>query len=762
MRNPPRFALVPFLLTLALPLAASLVLAACDQQEDTGEDLDVMDAEPDVPADVGTTDAEEDTTVDSADDAAEEIAPDTVPDADADPPDVVRCEEGRRPVGDLCRKPFDRACFSDDNCRENERCTWGEGEDTARPGTCIYEFPAPVVCPGSPECEDGTGPLRVGFAAHAITPRGWELARPGYSEGANFWGQLRHFVGDVEDPSTFCDCGRDMVCPPGEEYDECYSVGEWTGPDADGTEGDGRMQGAWIAGFSNSKNATLCPEEWLGDACDGPHCCVHPLAHDEIWARTVILEQGDTRLAWVVVDTVGFFYSDAKRVAESLDPALGIDWLLVSATHTHNAPDTIGQWGPGFLGDDLPTNTGAYPEWMDDVRAGVAASVTEAASAMAEADVYAGHADTGPIGFAVRDTRNPFIFDDRLSLLAFVRAGGTLGDPEDTLGTIANWHSHPEAVADGNAIITSDFPHWVRHHIEQGFAEAGVEGFPARQGMGGIALYASGSVGGLLNPLHRPAIGRDGVAHSANRWEKAEALGQRLADLALVSFGTECESPGDQACMTRLESPPLRFVSRELVLDVSNVNFHIALMDLELFDRPVYNWRVSDGVLPGDNLPKALTAITQIRLGDVVMQTFPGELFPELVTGFHPEDVVRAPILGDWMDMNCAPDRRTRLPEEAEAERFGCMIDARNENPPDLDAAPRGAPLGARLGGEYLFVIGLGNDQLGYLVPPYDFQTELRGLAQSPGDHYEETVSLGNVVDTLIDEVDGLTDLLVE
>jgi len=70
-----------------------------------------------------------------------------------------------------------------------------------------------------------------------------------------------------------------------------------------------------------------------------------------------------------------------------------------------------------------------------------------------------------------------------------------------------------------------------------------------------------------------------------------------------------------------------------------------------------------------------------------------------------------------------------------------------NENPPDMSAAPGSeTPLKRAMPGDHIFLLGLGNDELGYLVPPYDFV--LAGSAsayfnEAPGDHYEETNSIG-------------------
>ena len=738
-------------------LLLALLVAACsgdppDSSPDSAEpDVHENDVSaPDTPADLPD---EPDIAPDSPDDieADADVSPDTEP--------PIECPDDERAVRDLCRRDFDRSCFDESHCRPSETCEWREGEDPERPGTCMYIPGPPTVCPGGPDCME-TGDLRVGFAARTLTPAGWELARPGWSDEPNDWGFEARFIGDVTDANTFCDCGRDLVCPPTEEFAECVSFGEYTGPDADGTEGDGYMQGAWIAGFGNSRNGALCPDDWILPECEGPHCCVSRFAHDDIWARGMALESGDTRVVWIVLDTVGFFYSEIVQVRDQLPPEWGVDHLIVSSTHTHEAPDTIGQWGPGVFGAPLPTDTGAVAEWMTDVRGTLLETVGEAIAALEPADVYATAVDTGTDGFAIRDTRDPFVFDDRITAMHFVREGTDRSDPADSLGIMVNWHSHPEAMGSDNVFTSSDYPHWMRLYLEEGFAE-GTEEFPAWSGLGGIAMFASGSVGGLLNPLHREVISREGESFSENDYAKAEALGGRLADVVHRALRTDCEDGESVGCTRRL-GETLRFASQERILNVTNVQFHAGGMALGIYDRPIFNWRATDGNIGDVNMPKVLTNISQLRLGEAVFQTWPGEPFPELTTGLFPGNTVRDPILGDWTDMNCAEDRRTRLPEDSTEERFGCFTDEGNPNPPDLDLFPSGVPLGARFGAEYQVVIGLGNDQLGYMVPPYDFKTDpnFGALVEVEGDHYEEVVSAGNVVDVVIEAIDELTVLL--
>jgi hypothetical protein len=756
---------------LALLLAAissTVALSACGD-DGTDNPPDETDAGADTEAD-GSDPV--DTGVDVADDTTDDVdgsgsddgGVDTTEDVEPDAP-LPNCDDDERLVGRVCRSIFDRACLDNTHCRENEECTFLDENPL---GTCIFTPEPPRACPGAAGCESAEGPLRAAFAKRAITPPGWEFARPEYEERPDPLGTMQSFLGDVSDPDTFCDCGRDMRCPPTAEFDECFSLGDYVGPDADGTENDGYMQGAWIAGFGSSRQAGLCPPELVGPDCEGDACCVHERAHDDLWARGFVLEKGDLRIAVVTVDTVGFFYNDAERAEALLDPSLGIDQLVVTATHTHEAPDTMGRWGPGSLGSDLPTDTGVVPEWQAEIHQAIADVVTEAAGNLIEVDAWATQVNTGNDEFAARDSRDPYVFNDLITAIHFVRAGTDRTDSNNTIGTMINWHSHPEALGGDNPYMTSDFAHYTRQYIEEGFAAegSGTDGrvFEAWDGYGGVAMYISGSVGGLMTPLSRTAVDRNGNAYPDDGWGKARALGERLADAMFTAFATECDvEPGEPrvGCAALLDTS-LAFAEVEFFLDVESVQIQAAAISLGLFDREIYNWRAIDGTRRG-TYPKVLTNVTQIRLGELAFQTFPGEVFPEVVLGGYSYDNVRGNVIvGNPTRRDCDDDG-IGASGGAPGTGFPCIVRPDNPNPPDLTRADTGDYVWDRVGSEFFVILGLGNDELGYLIPPYDFKVDpnLGALVEVEGDHYEETVSPGEfAVDVINDRIDALNALL--
>lgn len=92
------------------------------------------------------------------------------------------------------------------------------------------------------------------------------------------------------------------------------------------------------------------------------------------------------------------------------------------------------------------------------------------------------------------------------------------------------------------------------------------------------------------------------------------------------------------------------------------------------------------------------TELTALRLGDLTLALLPGEIFPELVSGT-----------------------------------------GNGEDPQGL------AHIAAGYGARELLLVGLANDEIGYILPPSDFvlDEQLPYFQEAEGDHYEETNSLG-------------------
>lgn len=98
--------------------------------------------------------------------------------------------------------------------------------------------------------------------------------------------------------------------------------------------------------------------------------------------------------------------------------------------------------------------------------------------------------DLSSAGPMVKDTRMPEVFDSGMRMIKAVDR-----ETGQTLGSIIVWGNHPETLWSQNLLISSDFPHYLREGVEKGVFN---ENKQVKPGIGGICIYANGSVGGLM------------------------------------------------------------------------------------------------------------------------------------------------------------------------------------------------------------------------------------------------------------------------
>ena len=103
---------------------------------------------------------------------------------------------------------------------------------------------------------------------------------------------------------------------------------------------------------------------------------------------------------------------------------------------------------------------------MAELREQAAESVVAAVADLEEVGrIKAGAVDVGsyfPKGTSnlIRDSRDPKVIDEMLTVALFENTNG------ETITTLSHFGNHPEAMADENTMITSDFPDKLR--VEEG------------------------------------------------------------------------------------------------------------------------------------------------------------------------------------------------------------------------------------------------------------------------------------------------------
>jgi hypothetical protein len=545
------------------------------------------------------------------------------------------------------------------------------GTDSGAPDTGVKIEGCDTTAPGV---------MCAGAAKVALTPEFFETVKPELLEDHDE-------CADSAGPN----CGS-------LDYDKmkaAFTEDTWAKEFFEDTNGNGRFDGYWLAGFGASRPMQA--------------------VHDDIWARATVFRQSSVTVAVVAVDLIGLFHSDIKKIRDRLaaHPELGISGLIVGSTHSHASVDPIGMWSmedpyTEFYAEDeffyLGTINNAF---VDGVIEKVAEAVIAATRAMKPATLSAASARVG-IENLVTDIRDPFIVDDTLSVLKATAETG------ETIATLVNWGGHAEAIDDLNNSLSSDFPYYLREALENGLPAAGEN--PAHDGLGGVAIFLQGASGGMVSPLDAQILDRAGNPMPGWGYGQAQAAGENLAEKTFALLGSAVPmSDTTVSWSSKMFRPP-----------IENKYFGLLFGSGIIRARPLYQIVPPAGV---ETTVGAETEIAAIRIGPATFQTIPGELFPELGVGGY----------GDPFPYS-----------------YGRPIIAlENEYPPDLSKAPQGPYLRELIPGEYKFLVTLGQDELGYFVPAYDFvlsETEPY-LEEAPGDHYEETRGIGSAVVDMIRDV---------
>lgn len=475
---------------------------------------------------------------------------------------------------------------------------------------------------------------------------------------------------------------------------------ESEGDTFDDVDGDGRFEGQWIAGFGTGRAASAVSAE------------------NRTWARALALRNDDVTIAFVAMDCVGLFIDEMDLIREEIAAmAVDVDYVFVSATHDHEARDTVGIWGASV------SDTGYSPEYMTFFRRQAALAVADAVATLEPANLelasfFLRDVDTSSspglqtdVLRYVGDLRDPFVYDDQVRVIRLVAEDGVGLGTTDTIATFVNYAAHAEYEGERNTVISADFAGWMRNAIENG--AVGPDG-AVLAGIGGISVFVNGALGVQIGPNHIRPARWDGTPVPEESEAAARTVGEEIAWHVLNALSTPRETH---------DSLPIAFRRARFPLLVENTNYHIAFSQDLFGPRDLFDFDPARPIRRGTNLPSIMTEVAIIDLGPIQMLTMPGELDPILFTGVAGERAFTP------------PDRP--------------VVDLARENPPDLAAYPTTGYLidhfraDARAS-ENMWILGLTNDFTGYFVPPSDYElASTPYLVEAPGAHYEETNSVG-------------------
>jgi hypothetical protein len=561
---------------------------------------------------------------------------------------LAACESNAAPTDAAAPRDASVDAAADDAATSD-----GGAADVRDAGPAVIPYRGPDDwCPGRDHCTGaGDGRLHVGAATAVINPVDYE----------NDWT-------DANNNGTWdwTDANADGRFQPGE------------GEAFVDRNNNGLFDAAWIAGFGIARPARG--------------------VNDDLQVRAIAFRWNDITVAFAVIDCVGFFANEMDRIRQ--DPmlqGLGVDKLIITSTHTHEAVDTVGIWGPSLI------RTGLNPAYQAMVRTRTAEAVRGAVMSAVPVRMRVAQVNTvDPMGSTmsyVNDTRDPAVFDPALTLVRFTRED----DPARTVATWVNWSSHPEYSGSRNNQLSADYVHTLRDTLERGLS---AESLP---GLGGTAVFVNGALGGQIGPGGGVApLGEDGRPISESGLPKAAAAGRNVARLGLQALARDGVD---------VTSPALSYRTAQIFARVENQRYAIAY-NQQLFDRELLYWN-PNMPLGRNNLAWVSSRVTYLQVGPVATITAPGELHPELWIGFDSR----------WS--------------------WGRPMFTETANRADLAMAPPAPYLRelvlANPGVRWAFVSGLAEDFLGYIIPRFNFVVHpvLPYIFEAQGDHYEETNCIG-------------------
>jgi hypothetical protein len=412
--------------------------------------------------------------------------------------------------------------------------------------------------------------------------------------------------------------------------------------------GNGKFDPVWLAGFHQNRPATG--------------------VNDPLWSRCMVLQDAQTTLGLCVIDMIGFLHDDVLSLRKSVQEKLGLDHLIITSTHVHSSPDLMGLWGP------KPYKSGVDPDYLEQVYQGIERSIGLAIQGLEPAYFrFAKNAqDALPL---VGDTRMPKVFDAGIRIMQVMSKSSG-----NSLGILLNWGNHPETLWSGNTKISSDFPHYWREYMEQGLK---VDDQVIHGGLGGVAIFLNGALGGLMttkpdHPIVHPFVGD---TLSGSGIDKVDAQGLALAKITFESM---------HKGMVEVRKANINLYANTFTLPLDNSLFRLAAW-VGVFDRGFTGWS------------KIRSEVAVWSLGPATFVHVPGELYPEILNGG-----VESPQGADFgIPPVEVPDIRSQMP------------------------------------GSFRFFAGMSNDMIGYIIPKSQWDEQPPFTYENQKAPYGEVNSLG-------------------
>lgn len=305
----------------------------------------------------------------------------------------------------------------------------------------------------------------------------------------------------------------------------------------------------------------------------------------ELTVRAVVVAHGETRIAIVSVDALGFPAALGDRVRKQVTD-IPSDQIVIGATHTHSGPDFYAfPDGSGGHSGDL--------EYMDKVCKLAAEAIHEATQQLTDVQLRVATGDVN--GRVAYNYYAPDLYDRRASVLQWLTPEGK------TVATLVNYAIHPEVMGADQGILSPDLIGPLCDRLEEKW--------------GGMALFMNGAQGGMITAdnrdLNRPSDAQRGYWHDLRSWDECLRIGNTLADESTrLIEAAPIQSNAKLQCTTRHVRFPVESDAMWAVVQYSPLKY------------------------PHDSSDRSITTrVSLLEMGNARILTIPGEALPNI--GFY-------------------------------------------------------------------------------------------------------------------------------
>lgn len=252
-------------------------------------------------------------------------------------------------------------------------------------------------------------------------------------------------------------------------------------------------------------------------------------------------------------------------------------------------------------------------------------------------------------------------------------------DGGEPIATLLSFPSHPESLGRTNTLISADYPWAARLLLEEE--------------MGGVSLFFSGDLGGMLTPSGVSMTDpRTGEALTAGTPRATQVYGEVLAQRVVDAWRAGAvAAPADG----RLE-----VLGRVIDVPLANERFRAGLRSGQIWPRAL----APDGGLESEVAVLTVRGAASDTEPLAQFACVPGEIYPELVIG------------------------GIQTPQDPGA---------------DLQGAAPERPLRGMMRGRFRPILGLCNDELGYIIPRSEWDEAAPWAYGRTGPQYGEINSTG-------------------